>query len=285
MAPPTLKLLDGRSIPQPAFGTGTVHRDTDASVHVECALRAGFVHIDTAQRYNTETSVGVGIAASGVPREKLFVTTKLHTLARGESVPDSLRASLGRLQLEYVDLWLIHAPIPFEEEEILEDVWRGMEACKAEGLARSIGVSNFRPQDLERVLKIAKDVPVVNQIEFHPYVQKQLAPLLALMKENSILIESYGGLMPLTRVVDGPVTPILSRLATKYGKTEGQIMKRWVEAKEVVAATTTTKGEGRLAEYLAAYDVDGLTEEEVTEIDKAGEQLHFRHFQQHMDDL
>lgn len=284
MAPPILKLLDGHSIPQLAFGTGTALYGSNASAPVQRALKAGFVHVDTAQMYKNEESVGDALAASGVPREKMFVTTKLDKLAPGESVPDSLKGSLKKLKLDYVDLWLVHSPIPFEKEGGLEEVWKGMEACKSEGLAKSIGVSNFRPNDLERVLKVAKEVPVVNQIEFHPYVQKQLTPLLTLMKQNDILVESFGGLMPVTRVTDGPVTPILQKLSKKYSKTDGQIVMRWLEAKGGVAVTTTTKEE-RLQEYLSAYDGEGLTGEEVGEIDEAGAKLHFRHFQKHMNDF
>jgi len=257
-----VKLLDGHDIPQLAFGTGTAHFGSNADGPVQLALKAGFVHIDTAQMYKNESSVGDAIANSGIPRDKLFVTTKLNTLAPGESVPDSLRASLKRLKMDYVDLWLVHYPIPFLDDGVLERVWKGMEECKADGLAKSIGVSNFRPHDLERVLSVAKDIPVVNQIEFHPYVQKQLSPLLARMHTLHILVESFGGLMPITRVHDGPCTPIIQRLAKKYGKTDGQIVMRWLEAKGGVAVTTTTKEE-RLQEYLGAYEGDGLTREEV----------------------
>ncbi|EJT96828.1 Aldo/keto reductase, partial [Dacryopinax primogenitus] len=284
MAPPILKLLDGHAVPQLAFGTGTALYGSNASLPVQRALKAGFVHIDAAQMYANEASVGDAITASGLPRDKLFVTTKLDKLAPGESVSDSLKGSLKKLQVEYVDLWLVHSPIPFEKAGELEAVWKGMEQCKSEGLARSIGVSNFRPKDLERVLKVARDVPVVNQIEFHPYVQKQLTPLLALMKQHGILVESFGGLVPITRVSSGPITPILSRLAQKYSKTEGQVLMRWLEAKGGISVTTTTKEE-RLKEYLAAYEGGELTSEEVAEIDEAGEKLHFRHFQKHMNDF
>ncbi|KZP01241.1 Aldo/keto reductase [Calocera viscosa TUFC12733] len=281
MAPPVLKLLDGQPIPQLAFGTGTALYGSDASLPVRRALAEGFVHIDTAQMYKNESSVGDALAACGIPRAQLFVTTKLDKLAPGESVADSLKGSLKKLQLQYVDLWLVHSPIPFEAAGVLEEVWRGMEACKELGLAKSIGVSNFRPKDLERVLAVAKEKPVVNQIEFHPYVQKQLTPLLALMKQHGILVESFGGLIPLTRATSGPVTPLLQSLAKKYGKTETQVLMGWLRAKGGVAVTTTSKEE-RLREYLGAFDV-ALTPEEVAEIDQAGAGLHFRHFQKHME--
>jgi len=168
----------------------------------------------------------------------------------------------------------------------MEEVWKGFEEIKDLGLAKSIGVSNFRPKDLQRVLKIAKYKPVVNQIEFHPYVYKQLTPLLELQKKEGIITESFGGFSPLFRNKDGPVNGVLGSIAKRYGSgaTEGQILLKWLEAKGVVAVTTTSKKE-RLKELLAAYELPPLSAADVEEIDKAGAQVHSRHFARHMDEL
>lgn len=162
MIAPTVLLNDSvNNMPWVAFGSGSKHRDTDASKHVADAIKAGFKHIDCAQMYGNEESVGKGIVDSGVPREDLYITTKLDKLLPGVTVRDSLKRSLTKLQVDYVDLFLVHVPVVHTD---LQVVWRGMEVCVSEGLTRSIGVSNFSPVYLEQILKIAKIPPVVNQV-------------------------------------------------------------------------------------------------------------------------
>jgi len=198
----------------------------------------------------------------------------------------NLQVSLKKLKLEYVDLFLIHFPTPFEAPGELEKVWQGLEEAKDKGLAKSIGVSNFRLRDFERVLKIAKYKPVVNQIEFHPYVYKQLLPLIKLQEEHGIRTESFGGLSPITKVAHGPVTPVIKSIAQRIGDgaTEGQILLKWLEAKGIIAVTTTKTTE-RLQEYLATYKLPDLTPEDIAAIDEAGAKLHSRHFARHMEEL
>jgi len=286
----SITLLDGTKIPQLAIGTGTALFGKDAAQPVLDSLASNILHIDTAQAYRNEEHVGNGLASflstSGIPREHLYITTKLNTLAAGETPVQSIKTSLAKLKLEYVDLFLIHFPTAFQDPGRLEEVWKGFEEIKDKGLAKSIGVSNFRPKDLERVLKIAKHKPVVNQIEFHPYVYKQLQPLLDLQKKEGIVTESFGGFTPLFRHKDGPVTGVLASIAKRIGSgaTEGQILLKWLEAKEVVAVTTTSKKE-RLKEYIAAYELPALTTADVEAIDAAGAKVHSRHFAKHMDEL
>lgn len=166
MAPgKTFPLNDGHNIPWLGFGTGTALYRQDATSLVKLAIETGITHLDGAQMYANEDSLGDGIKASGKPRSELFVTTKLDTpLPPGETVKDSLEKSLKKLQLDYVDLFLIHCPVPSADEGKLPDLWRQMEEVQAAGLTKSIGVSNFRVEDLQTILQSGKVVPAVNQV-------------------------------------------------------------------------------------------------------------------------
>lgn len=164
MANTRVKLNDNTTIPLLAFGTGTALYGKDAESMVTSAIDAGFTHLDGAQAYRNEESLGAGIAAAGKPREQLFVTTKLHKLAEGTTVRDTLVESLTKLRLEYIDLFLIHTPLNFPEPGRLKTVWKEMEALKKEGLARSVGVSNFRPTQLREILDGAEFPPSINQV-------------------------------------------------------------------------------------------------------------------------
>jgi diketogulonate reductase-like aldo/keto reductase len=177
MANTPIKLNDGTTIPLLAFGTGTVHYQKDAQDLVTTAINAGFTHIDGAQQYKNEESLGAGVVAAGKPREGLYITTKLNKPAEGKTVRDTLVESLQKLQLSYVDLFLIHTPVQFSKEPgRLKAVWKEMEAVKKEGLARSVGVSNFRAAQLREILDGAEFPPSINQVSImysllhhHPY--------------------------------------------------------------------------------------------------------------------
>ncbi len=150
-------------MPLLAFGTGTAHFKKDAQELVTKAINAGFTHFDGAQIYNNEEYLGAGIAAAaGTPRERLFITTKLAKPAEGKTVRDTLVESLKKLQLDYVDLFLVHTPLHFLGG--LKAVWKEMETLKKEGLTRSIGVSNFRVAQLREILDGAEVVPSVNEV-------------------------------------------------------------------------------------------------------------------------
>ncbi len=168
MANTPIKLNDGKTIPLLAFGTGTAHFQTDMQDSVTNAINAGFTHLDGAQMYNNEQYLGAGIASAGKPREQLFITTKLGKPAEGKTVRDSLVESLKKLQVDYVDLFLIHLPSLFPEG--LKPVWKEMEAVKKEGLARSIGVSNFRCTQLREVLDGAEFPPSINQVSYRAHL-------------------------------------------------------------------------------------------------------------------
>ena len=266
MANTPIKLNDGTTIPLLAFGTGTSHYKKDAQHLVTAAINAGITHLDGAQVYANEEYLGAGIAAAGKPRERLFITTKLNKLAEGKTVRDTLVESLKKLQLDYVDLFLIHTPLFFSTVPGgLKAVWKAMEAVKKEGLTRSIGVSNFRAAQLREVLDGAEYPPSVNQvsyiigyaplrrrpavltsdvqIEFHPYVYKEVLPTLELQKQHGIVTASFGGLSPIFRFSGGPLDPVLTsiakRLSDTTGKpfTEAQVLFLWQREKGIVIVT------------------------------------------------
>lgn len=163
MANTPIELNGGTTIPLLAFGIGTAHYKKDVQDTVAKAINAGFTHLDGAQMYDNEEYLGAGIAASGKPREQLFITTKLAKPAEGKTVRDTLVQSLKKLQLDYVNLFLIHTPLQFPGG--LKAVWKEMEAVKKEGLARSIGVSNFRTTQLREILDGAEVPPSINQVQ------------------------------------------------------------------------------------------------------------------------
>jgi len=164
--PKTFTLNTGATIPRLGFGTGTALYGKDATNLVRLALANNITHLDGAQMYNNEDTLGLGIKESGKPRSDLFVTTKLKNLAPGETVKESLQKSLSKLGLDYVDLFLIHDPSPSTKEGKLAEWWAGMEGVYRDGLAKAIGVSNFRVEDLQVVLETGKVVPAVNQVGF-----------------------------------------------------------------------------------------------------------------------
>jgi len=280
-----LTLNNGNKIPWVGFGTGTAFYQKNVEDGVTLAVKTGFIHLDGAQMYNNEDSLGKAIAK--FPRESLWVTTKLGILNPGETVRESLNGSLKRLGVEYVDLWLIHAP--FQHKGNLKEVWKGCEEVYKEGLAKNIGVSNFTVKHLEEIMDGASVVPQINQIEFHSYVLKASQPLLDFHKKHGIMTESYGGLAPITKKADGPVTPVLKGIREVVEKrrgspvTESQVLFKWLQAKGVVIMTTSSN-ESRLKEYLDAANVPALTPEEVQAIDDAGSTLKYRRFMSHMDD-
>jgi diketogulonate reductase-like aldo/keto reductase len=160
----SITLNDGSKIPSLAFGTGTALYGKDAADFVRIAIENNVTHLDGAQLYNNEDSLGAGIKASGKLRSELFVTTKINNVQPGQTIKESLRLSLAKLGLDYVDLFLIHSPAQAREENSLSQFWEGMEEVKQAGLAKSIGVSNFNVEDLKVILETAKVVPPVNQV-------------------------------------------------------------------------------------------------------------------------
>ncbi|WP_007026532.1 aldo/keto reductase [Saccharomonospora iraqiensis] len=217
---PTITLNTGAEMPRLGYGVFQVPADEVFEPTLE-ALRAGYRSIDTATIYGNEEGVGRAIAESGVPRQELFVTTKLWNDSQGyDNTLAAFDASLARLGLDYVDLYLIHWPMPGQDRYV--DTWKAFEKLHAEGRARAIGVSNFHSTHLRRLFDETSVVPAVNQVELHPNLPQ--AELRAFHAEHGIVTEAWSPLGQGKGLLDEQV---LVSLAEKHGKTPAQVVLRW----------------------------------------------------------
>jgi diketogulonate reductase-like aldo/keto reductase len=223
--------------------------------------------------YGNEVELGQAIKDSGVPREKLFITHKISG-TDVKNTKEAFELSLKNLQLDYVDLYLIHAPFFAKTPEDLQAKWRDLEEIHASGKAKSIGVSNFTQKELEPILKIAKIKPAINQIEYHPYLQH--GDLVDFHRKNSIATAAYSPLTAVVKATPGPVDFKYEELAKKYGVSKGEIALRWVIDQDIVVITTSGN-EQRLQEYKKVANFK-LTPQEVEEISTLGKQKHYRGF-------
>jgi 2,5-diketo-D-gluconate reductase A len=242
---PAVALHDGVEIPQLGFGVFQVPPE-DTQETVEEALEAGYRHIDTAGAYRNEAGVGAAIASAGLTREDVFVTTKLWNSEQGyDSTLRAFDKSLERLGMDRVDLYLIHWPVPSEDRYL--DTWRAFERLNEEGAARSIGVSNFRVEDLERLKAEAEHLPAVNQIELHPRLQQ--AELRAWHAEHGIATEAWSPLAQGELLGDETV----GRIAAAHGRTPAQAILRWhLQLGNVVIPKSVTPA--RIRENLELFD-------------------------------
>jgi len=261
----SIKLNSGYSIPSIGFGTWTLGNGQSPIDQVEQALNNGYNHIDTAQSYRNEGETGIALKESGLSRSDIFVTTKFSG-TNGLDIPTSIKNSVNSLGLSYVDLYLVHSPRLAVPD--IPTCWAQMEKVKGDGLAKSIGVSNFRVEHLEILLASAKVKPAVNQILLHPYVYQQQKPILEYAAKNGIIIEAYSALIPITKSPGGPLDKPLDELSAKFGATPEQILLAWTKAKGAVVVTTSSK-RTRLQGYLAAGDIV-LSSEDIAAIDAAG---------------
>lgn len=217
--PNTVSFHDGRTAPQLGVGVWQIEDEATPSV-IESALQIGYRSIDTAAIYGNEAGVGRGIAQSGVPREEIFLATKLWNDRHGhDSTRTAFLESLDRLALDYVDLYLIHWPVPMAG--MFVDAWETMIQLRDEGLAKSIGVCNFNIDHLQTLLDKTGVMPVVNQIELHPLFQQ--AELRDFHAEHDIITEAWSPLGR-GRVWDDPT---LTAIAEKHGRSLAQVMIRW----------------------------------------------------------
>ena len=256
LAVPNVTLDNGVEMPQLGFGVFQVPPEDTQRV-VADALAAGYRHLDTAAAYANEEAVGRAIAASGIPRDDLFVTTKLWIQQRsGEDVVKAaFEGSMERLGLERLDLYLIHQP--FGD---YYSAWRAMQDLYREGAIRAIGVSNFYPDRLVDLIAHSEVTPAVNQIETHPFFQR--AEYQQLMAEHGVQIESWGPLAEGRNDIFGQ--PILTGIADAHGKSVAQVVLRWLIQRGVVAIPKSVRP-ARMAENLDIFDFE-LTDGEMDRI-------------------
>jgi diketogulonate reductase-like aldo/keto reductase len=264
-----LPLLSGASIPQVGLGVWQASAGRETQNAVLSALRFGYRHIDTARIYGNEADVGAAVRDSGVPREEVFVTTKLWNQDQGyDRALRAFDASLKRLGLAYVDLYLLHWPVA----GLRLESWRALERLSADSRARSIGVSNFLVPHLEELLAHAHVVPAVDQIECSPFLQRR--ETVALCARHGIVVEAYS---PLTRGMR-LTHPAVLQVARDVGRSPAQVLLRWAIQHGHVVLPKSTKPE-RIAENGSVFDfsldseairrLDGLEEGLVTGWDPA----------------
>ena len=262
---PRLDLGGDAQIPQLGFGVFLVSPDETADI-VTRALQTGYRHIDTAAAYGNEPGVGQAVRASGLDRDELFITTKCFNDDHGyEQAKRACADSLQRLGLDFVDLYLIHWPAPAQDRYV--ETWRAFVDLQAEGLARAVGVSNFEPSHLRRVIEETGVTPAVNQIELHPRLQQ--AGLRREHEELGIVTEAWSPLAQ-GRVLDEPA---LVEVAQAHGKTTGQVVIRWhLQLGNVVIPKSVTAE--RIAENFDVFGFD-LSDGEMQAIEAldAGERI------------
>ncbi|MFI5928805.1 aldo/keto reductase [Micromonospora sp. NPDC051543] len=256
MTIPTVTLNNGVDIPQLGFGVFQIP-DDQTTVAVTAALEAGYRSIDTAAVYGNEAGVGRALTASGLPREELFVTTKLWNADQGyDNALRAFDASLAKLGLDYVDLYLIHWPTP--ARDLYLESWRALERLAAEGRIRAAGVSNFQPAHLDRLLDSSALTPAVNQIELHPGLQQD--DLRAFHRQHGIATEAWSPLAQGAVLDDQAIT----KIATRTGKTPAQVVLRWhLQLGNIVIPKSVTPS--RIRQNLEVFDFE-LTEEDMTSI-------------------
>ena len=259
MTIPTLAMNSGFDIPQLGYGVFKVPaHDTERAVSE--ALAVGYRHIDTAAIYGNEEGVGAAVAASGIPRDELFITTKLwNDRHEGDEPRKAIGESLEKLGLDHVDLYLVHWPTPAKDNFL--EAWQALIALRGEGLTRTIGVSNFLVPHLERIVAETGVTPAVDQIELHPTHQQR--DVVAWAKEHGVLIEAWG---PLGQgKYDLAAIPAVTEAAAAHGKSPAQVVLRWHLQKGNIVFPKSVRVE-RLRENLDVFDFE-LSDAEVAAID------------------
>jgi len=254
---PNIPLRGGEQIPQLGFGVFQVPPSQTAEVALQ-ALQAGYRHIDTAAAYRNEAGVGQALRASGLSRHEVFLTTKCFNDDHGrERARRAFDASLEHLDVDYLDLYLIHWPVPAHDKYV--ETWKAFIELRDEGLIRSIGVSNFNPAHLERLIAETGETPAINQVELHPYFQQ-----VGLRREHEalgIVTESWSPLAQ-GEVLDDPV---ILRIAEAHSKTPGQVVIRWHLQLGCVVIPKSVTPE-RIRQNFEVFDFE-LTGQEMEEID------------------
>lgn len=256
------KLNNGTGMPYLGFGTWDLRGD-EGKKAIQFALEVGYRHIDTAQSYRNEAQVGQAVIESGIPRKEIFVTTKVDNPMQGaEKSARALEESLSKLQMDYVDLYLIHWPDVSNFDRSLE-TWKALIELQKKGKTRAIGVSNYTINLLQQTIDASGVVPAVNQVEFHPFLYQK--ELLDYCQEQDIQLESYS---PIARAKRSG-HPLLQRLAEKYGKSSEQIILAWHLAHQLVAIPRSGD-RNHIRANANIFDIP-LTKEEIAAMDDLDE--------------
>ena len=260
----TVTLNNGVNIPIIGLGVFQSPAGEVTKQAILDSLESGYRHVDTARIYGNEVDVGKAVAESGLPREDIFITTKLWNADQGyESTLDAFEISLGKMDLEYIDLYLMHWPV---EGRRLES-WTAMEELLDKGRCRSIGVSNFMVHHLEELLGKGHVVPAINQIEMSPYNYLQRKETLDLCHSTGIVIEAYSPLTKGKKLKD----PRLVEIAAKYGKTTAQLLIRWALEKQYVVLPKSVNKD-RIVENANVFDFN-ISEGDMANLDTFNEDL------------
>src|SRR5690625_13265 len=243
---PDIRFRDGTTIPQVGFGVFKIP-DDEVEAAVSTALELGYRHIDTASVYGNERGVGAALAASGLPRDEVFVTTKLSRdhMGRDNSFSEFDR-SLDKLQLDEVDLFLIHWPVPSQDRYV--ETWEALLELKESGRAHSVGVSNFKTEHLARLQQETGVMPVINQVELHPWLPQ--TELRAFHAEHGIVTQAWS---PLAKGGEQLSDPLLVALAERHGRSPAQVLLRWhIQLGNVIIPKSVSRQ--RMAENLQLFD-------------------------------
>ncbi len=261
MSVPTVKLNDGNQIPQLGFGVWQVGND-EAVATVSEALKVGYRHIDTAAIYGNEEGTGKAINQSGIARKDIFLTTKLWNAAQGyDTTLKAFDESLKKLGTDYVDLYLIHWPVP--SKDLFSETWRAFVKLKEEGRVKSIGVSNFRTVDLERIIKDSGVTPVLNQIELHPQFQQD--ELRLFHGKHHIATEAWSPLGQ-GKILENAT---LKSIAERHGKSVAQVILRWhIETGNIVIPKSVTPARIKENFDIFNFQLNGTDHDAITKLDK-----------------
>ncbi|GAA5835143.1 hypothetical protein JCM3766R1_006882 [Sporobolomyces carnicolor] len=283
-----IKLSDGNEAPGIAFGIGTAWFGSECVDVVKTALAAGFKHLDLAQAYKNSASVGKALKETRTDRETLYITTKAGSGMK--DVRQALDEELEAIGTDYVNSFLLHWPYDFVKDGYpsMEEAWRGMIDLKKSGKAKSIGVSNFRVRDLQKLIDSKpEELPSINQIEYHPFVYEASEELYQFCTKHGIRLAAYGPTCPITKFSGGPFDAVLEQvteaISARHGDqvTTSQVLLKLASQRALVV--TTSGKDWRMKEQLAAGALPDLTEQEVKRLTDAAKP-HSRGFMKHMDD-
>ena len=254
---PGIELNNGTTIPQLGFGVFQID-PSDTAETVRAALDVGYRHIDTAQMYGNEAEVGEAVAKSDIPRDQLWITTKCNNSNHGyEDSQKALDESLRVMGLDHVDLYLIHWPLP--GKDLYVDTWKGLEQANADGKTRTIGVSNFQPHHLDRLLSETETVPAINQIELHPHMQQ--AGLRSYHERHGIRTEAWSPIGQGKGLLDAPE---FADIAQAHGKSPAQVVLRWhIQLGNIIFPKSVTPE--RIRENFEIFDFE-LSDDEMNTI-------------------